>query len=399
MISVAHALEIITAHRRDFGTENIAICNAVSRVLATDILADRAFPPFDRVTMDGVAISSDVYNGGIHSFKIQEIQGAGVPPAILETNANCIEIMTGAVLPFGCDAVVRYEDCIIDEGVVAIQLEKVPAGQNIHHTGTDAANSEKLVAAGLKITPAIIGIAATVGMEHLPVLRLPRIAVCSTGDELVAINAIPELHQIRRSNGYMLAAALMGEGTQPDQFHLPDDQERMKALLIPLLDGYDALLFSGAVSKGRFDYLPAVLASLGMETLFHSVAQKPGKPMLFGMFKGGPVVFGFPGNPVSTLVCYRIFFQSWLNGSPRYGAPAVSAFLTSDVSFIPAMDYHLPVTVSYENGKLMATPWSGANSGDLVSLLSVNAVITLPAKDQYFKKGGTFPLTWLSNPF
>jgi len=399
MISVAEALEKIREHRGHYGDESVELMTATGCMLAQDIVADRDFPPFDRVTMDGIAIAGKSFAAGRRVYKIEGVQPAGHPQKTLQDTANCIEVMTGAVLPLGCDTVIPYEDCQIEDHVASIQIDTITAGQNIHPKASDEKAEQLLVKAGTKITPSIIAIAATVGLEKIRIRRLPRMAICSTGDELVAIHTIPQDHQIRRSNSYMLSAALSNANITSTMYHLPDHPEEMKRQLVEMIPDYDVLLFSGAVSKGKFDYLPQVLDDLGMETVFHRVAQKPGKPLLFGKFKSGPVVFGFPGNPVSTLVCFQVFFKAWLYASLQIDPPALTARLATDFSFKPALSYHLPVTVTVENGCLWATPNAGSNSGDMVSLARTTAVITLPPDRQEFKKEEVFPLTWLQEPF
>lgn len=399
MISVTEAFELIKKHRIDYGTEPVAIEAANGRVLAQDIVADRDFPPFDRVTMDGIAISTNAFMGGQRVFKIEDIQAAGQTQKQLMDAKACIEIMTGAVLPAGCDAVIPYEDCVIEAGIATVQTEQVVLHQHIHPKASDEKAGQLLVAAGTKITPAIIGTAATVGLSQIMVQSLPRVAICSTGDELVAIEAQPAAHQIRRSNSYMLAAALQELKISSKQFHLPDDRDELIMQLTTMLKNYDVLLFSGAVSKGKFDFLPEVLDTLGMQTIFHRVAQKPGKPLLFGKFMYGQTIFGFPGNPVSTLVCFKVFFSAWLNASLQYTPPQQSAILASDFTFKPNLSYHLPVIVELIEGRLMATPNAGNNSGDMVGLAKANAVITLPNSRHDFKAGEVFPVTWLKHNF
>ncbi len=395
MVSVAEALEMIRARSIHYGAESIDLLQTTGRVLAQDIIADRDFPPFDRVTMDGIAISSQTFANGQRSYRIEYTLAAGSPQQPLINLEYCIEVMTGAELPQGCDAVVPYEDCTIAGQIAYISADKVQQVQHIHPKASDEQAGQVLVAAGTVITPAIIGVAAAVGMQQISVQRLPRVVVCSTGDELVSIDIVPEAHQIRRSNSYMLLAALRELNISATLNHLPDEPEFMKKQLAEMLVSYDVLLFSGAVSKGKFDFLPVVLAETGMDKIFHGVAQKPGKPLLFGQFKTGQIVFGFPGNPVSSLVCFHVFFKAWLHAAYWNEMPLLTAYLAEDFSFRPALSYHLPVTVSVEDGRLMATPNAGNNSGDMVSLLRTEAVITLPPSRIDFKKGELFPLTRL----
>ena len=399
MISVTEALALISAQSQDFGTEAVPLHQSVGRILAEDVFADRDFPPYHRVTMDGIAIDSKTFEQGRRDFKIEKMQPAGHPQQRLESNVYCIEVMTGAILPQGTDAVIPYEDCVLTNGIATVVSGIVSLYQNIHLQSTDSKQGELLIRTGARITAAIVGILASVGMDKITVQRLPKIAVCATGDELVAVHAIPLAHQVRMSNSYMLGAALNEEGIIPDSYHLPDNQGQLHRQLIALLQAYDVLLFSGAVSKGKYDFLPQVLGELGMETILHRVAQKPGKPFLFGKFSNGALIFGFPGNPVSTLVCYKIFFQHWLQLSLKHTTISIDAQLAEDVSFKPALTYHLLVTLMTKAGVLMATPCAGANSGDMISLQRADAILTLPADKPVFKQGAAYPVTLLAPIF
>jgi molybdopterin molybdotransferase len=306
--------------------------------------------------------------------------------------------MTGAVLPDSADAVIPYEDCRVCDGVASVRIAAVRQRQNIHLQGTDSKAGDLLIPRNTRISGATAGIMATVGRDRALVRRLPRVAVCATGDELVDIGDRPAPHQIRRSNSYMLAAALEEDGIRADMYHLPDERSAITTRLAGLLGDYDALLFSGAVSKGKYDFLPDTLSGLGMQAIFHGVAQRPGKPLLFGCFPDGPIVFGLPGNPASTLVSYAVFFRAWLYGSLHTSSAPLSAELGADIDFAPALTYHLLATLHMAGGRLIATPCPGANSGDMIALQRANAVISLPADASHFRAGEAYPLTLLA-PF
>ncbi|MDT3403127.1 molybdopterin molybdotransferase MoeA [Mucilaginibacter terrae] len=390
MISVTQALQIISAQATRFAIEEIDLLQSTGRILAQIVVADRDFPPFNRATMDGVAISSQSFEEGARCFNIEDIQPAGHPQKELKDDNNCIEIMTGAMLPIGTDAVVRYEDLDIANGVATVNLNSVSPYQNVHLKGTDEKKGEILANAGVKITPAIIAAMATVGLSTVKVYCLPRVAVCSTGDELVPVTQQPESHQIRQSNSYMLLSALQQEGITATNYHLPDEPEAMTSQMKTMLQQYDVLLFSGAVSKGKFDFLPQVLQQLGMQTLFHSIAQKPGKPLLLGQFNNGPIVFGFPGNPVSTWVCYQLYFKAWLYQSLGIAIPSVSAELGKTVVFKPALTHHLLVKLNYKNGRIIAQPIDTSTSGDMVNLMKADGFLSLPANEEVFAEGRVF---------
>jgi molybdopterin molybdotransferase len=390
MISVTQALQIVTEQVKTLAVEEINLLQATGRILAQSIVADRDFPPFDRATMDGIAIGSRAFGQDVRQFNIVDVQPAGHPQKILSNRGNCIEIMTGAMLPIGADVVIRYEDLTIVDKVAYVNLNDVTPNQNVHLQGTDKQAGELLVAAGVKITPAIVAIMASVGLTNIQVYKLPRVAVCSTGDELVAVTEQPQPHQIRRSNSYMLLAGLQQEGINADEYHLPDEPEAMAQQMKGMIDRYDVLLFSGAVSKGKFDFLPQVLQQLGMETLFHSIAQKPGKPLLFGKFNNGALVFGFPGNPVSTWVCCQLYFKTWLYQSLSIQQPVVKAVLSAAIQFKPLLTHHVLVSLLNKEGKIVATPVDTSTSGDMVNLMQAEGFISLPAEQESFTEGEVF---------
>ncbi|GEO09579.1 molybdopterin molybdotransferase MoeA [Segetibacter aerophilus] len=394
MISVQKALNLILEQQRGFGTEEVPLLQSAGRVLAEPVFADRDFPPYNRVMMDGIAINGEAFERGIRKFTIENIQAAGDPQKKLENNGNCLEVMTGAILPANTDVVVPYEQCEIAEGIAIVKAETVITMQNVHLQGTDSKRGELLLEKWERITPAMIGIMASVGLSQVKVLRLPKITICSTGDELVDVSEQPDAHQVRRSNVYMLAAALLSEGIHADTVHLPDDPTRMSSEIASLSNSNDVVLFSGAVSKGKFDYLPTVLQELGMQQAFHTVAQRPGKPFLFGTIKN-TLIFGFPGNPVSAFVCYHQFFKQWLHQCMRFNTTKQFAALATDVHFKPALSYHLLVTLLNNNGKIVATPITGSTSGDLVTLTKAEGIITLPPDRDYFKEGEVFELNLL----
>lgn len=392
MISVAEALALVKQQVIDFGTEQVGLLSANGRVLAQDILADRSYPPFDRVTMDGIAILHAAFSSGVRSFIIENIQAAGQAQQTLNGFNGCLEVMTGAMLPEGCDAVIPYEQCSIAGGTALVEVHDVKPLQNIHLKGTDSKEGDVLLTAGGHITPAMIGLIASAGLSTVTVKKLPDIAVCATGDELVEIEEQPLPHQIRQSNSYMLLAELQKEGIEAQRFHLHDEPEEISRQLKLISARYRVVLLSGAVSKGKFDHLPAVLAELGFETIFHGIAQRPGKPFLFGKLPGGTLIFGFPGNPISTFVCYHLYFKRWLDASLGIEKKTQYACLSRSFVFKPNLAYHALVTLHNQDGKLIATPVDSSTSGDLVSLAKTEAILSLPAEQQDFNTGEAFSL-------
>jgi molybdopterin molybdotransferase len=267
MISVQQAEEIIFSQVRNFGTEEIFYENASGRILAENILADRDLPPFDRPTVDGIAISFNSYEKGLRSFTIKAVQAAGEAPLSIDEDNECIEIMTGAALHSSMDTVIRYEDILINNNIAIINID-IKKGQNIHLKGRDKKAGEILVKANQVITPSILGIAASVGKTFLKVKKLPRVAIISTGDEMVPPENTPTPFQLRRSNGITIKSVLEKYKIDADRLHWNDDFELIKKELSQCIDNYDILLMSGGVSMGKFDYLPKACEELGIEKLF-----------------------------------------------------------------------------------------------------------------------------------
>jgi len=419
MISVENALQTILDSAQDFGVEEIPFIQSVGRVLKEGITADRDFPPFNRVSMDGISIDYSQFKKGQRSFFIEEIQAAGSEQISLQNSENCIEVMTGAVLPSNTNTLIRYEDITIEKGVARIILNAINDGQNIHERGKDGKAGDLLIQQNTIISAAEIGVLATVGKTTVKVAKIPKVMIVSTGDELVGVAETPLAHQIRRSNVFALVSLLEKLNIPSETAHITDDKPVLKERIKVYLEDFDVLLFSGAVSKGKYDFLPEVLDELGVEKLFHTVAQRPGKPFWFGRAapfgfeqydvgkkgslsaadkhtenksKKKTIVFAFPGNPISTFVNCLAYFYPWYYKSVGVEQQEESAILAEDVTFKPSLTYFLQVKLSYRYGHLIATPISGNGSGDLASLVNTDAFIQLPNDQTEFKKGEVFSI-------
>jgi molybdopterin molybdotransferase len=391
MISVAQALQTVLNSFQDFGVEEIPFIKSVGRILKEEIVADRDFPPFNRVSMDGIAIAFQQFKNGQRAFKVEGIQAAGSEQISLQDAESCIEVMTGAVLPNNANTVIRYEDITIENGVATINTNAVNDGQNIHNKAKDGKFDDILIYQNTKISAAEIGVLATVGKSFVKVARQPKVMIVSTGDELVGVDEIPLEHQIRRSNVFTLVSLLERLNIPSETAHITDDKPILKSKIDCYLQEYDVLLFSGAVSKGKYDFLPEVFEELDVEKLFHKVAQRPGKPFFYGQTNTCSV-FGFPGNPISTFVNCLAYFYPWYYKSVGIETNQERAILGEDVSFKPSLTYFLQVKLESENGKLVAFPITGNGSGDLASLVNTDAFIQLPSDKIEFKKGEAFPV-------
>ncbi len=379
---------------------------SLGRILKENITADRDFPPFNRVSMDGIAISYDSFTNGQREFYIEGVQPAGSEQLTLKSKRNCIEVMTGAMLPNNTDVVIPYEQVTIKDSKATINLEEIIQHKNIHPKGKDKSKGEVIIKKNTIISSAEIGVLATVGKDKVLVAKQPKVMIVSTGDELVAVNETPKNHQIRRSNVHSLVAILKDYKINAETAHIPDDKETLKSKISNYLENYDVLLFSGAVSKGKFDFIPEILDELGVEKLFHKVAQRPGKPFWFGRSLSGvevnrslvversqSIVFAFPGNPISTFVSCIKYFIPWFQKSTGLDFNNRNfAVLAEDVTFNPSLTYFLQVKLENVNGQIIAIPFKGNGSGDLASLVETDAFIELPADRNEFKKGAVFPI-------
>ncbi len=391
MVSVSEASTIVLKNLFKPSVETIPAADAVNRVLAERVAADRDFPPFDRVTMDGIAIRFRDWEDGKRQFPVEGIQAAGEEQKFLKNSGSCLEVMTGAVLPGETDTVIRYEDLQMAGGVASVSEVKVMKGQNIHRQGNDAAAESILMEAGTMLSPAEIALLAAVGKSKVAVFSLPRAAIISSGDELVPVDASPLPHQIRRSNTFAIQAAMRTLGWKGDTFHLADDKDEMLVAMKEIIDSYEVIIVSGGVSKGKFDFVPEVLEENGIQRLFHRVNQRPGKPFWFGIGLNGPTVFALPGNPVSTYMCFYRYIKPWLLESVGLKCMTTVAILARDFSFSDNLTYFLQVSVRNESGKLMAYPAPGGGSGDFANLKDVTGFLELPANISAFAAGDVFP--------
>lgn len=379
MLTPAEADAAIAAAVVPVSQERVPLAASAGRILRAPVRAERDAPPFDRVAMDGIAFSSAA---NARRFRIAGVQAAGSPALALAAPADCFEVMTGAMLPRGCDTVVPIEQVRLADGCAELAAGSEAAPwRHVHRRGSDAHAGDLLLEAGTRLGPPELAVAASAGEATLAVSRLPRIAVVTTGDELVE-PGVPILeHQIRRSNAYGLAAALALAGFAPARdLQLPDRRDAMTQALRAALADNDVLVLSGGVSAGRFDHVPSVLASLGVRKVFHGIAQRPGRPMWFGAAAGGALVFALPGNPVSVLVClarYVIPALRRLAGGRE--TPPPRAVLARDVPFDRPLACFLPVALGYDlQGRAMAEPRPTAGSGDFIALAGTDGFVELP---------------------
>lgn len=392
LLPVNEATQLILNQRIDFGMELINIDDAFGRTLAENLKADRDFPPFDRVTMDGIAIDFQSFIEEKKTFKIEAIQTAGEQQLTLQNPANCIEVMTGASLPERTDTVIRYEDVLIEKGTASIEV-KIKAKQNVHQRGEDHAQHDLLIPENKLLRSSELAVAATIGKSKLWVKGLPKVAIITSGDELVNVDETPLPHQIRHSNKYSIAGLLKPYGIVPTHFHIADNFEETKKQLRSALENFDVVILSGGVSMGKKDFIPDALTSLSVEKLFHKIAQRPGKPFWFGR-QGNKLVFALPGNPVSSFVCTLRYVLPWLRQS--IGLEPLNfqyAKISEEIRFNPELTYFLQVKVTQdEQTTQWAKPVKGNGSGDFVKLIHADGFIELPQENSIFERGMIFKL-------
>ena len=391
MINFDEAYNLVLEHTLDLGVEKVELLKSNGRVLAEVILADRDFPPFDRATKDGIAINYAAIEKGVKSFKIEAVISAGMPQQKLGDSGNCMEIMTGAVVPENSDTVIMYEHLEIKDGHATLNNE-VKQGRDIHRKGSDVISGTVLLKKNTLIGPAEIGVLASVGKSEVIVKKLPKVCVISTGNELVEVSETPLPHQIRKSNTVSLFAALQKQQIEAERIHLQDDKEAIRKELTHILKTYDVVLLSGGVSRGKFDFIPEVMESLAVKKVFHRVAQRPGKPFWFGIQEAQKtVVFSFPGNPVSTFANYHIYFLPWLSKSLGLAPNEMQVLLEESIEVKPPLTRFIQVKLENKKGVLWAAIVRENGSGDLTSLAHSDGFICLPPRETPYEKGEVVP--------
>jgi molybdopterin molybdotransferase len=366
--------------------ERVALHDTAGRILRQDVQAERDNPPFDRVCMDGVAIASAAFAAGTRHFRIQATQAAGAVPLQLASPDAAIEAMTGAVLPHGTDCVIPLEEYDLAEGMLTLKADATAEPwRNVQRRGCDSRPGVPMLNAGIRLGAAEVAVAASAGLATVAVSRQPRVVVISTGDELIEPGEPIADHQVRRSNAYGVAAALHLHGYKHvTDAHLRDDEAIMRRRIGELLDLHDVLVLSGGVSKGKFDFVPATLKILGVSEVFYQVAQRPGRPMWFGVGPRGQLVFGLPGNPVSTLVCLLRYVLPALRAAMQWKPIPRERVALAEASGGRKMTYFMPVSLLPGAPQLAlaaAKPPSG--SGDFLALAGTDGFVELPPQEGY----------------
>jgi molybdopterin molybdotransferase len=357
----------------------VSVWDALGLVLAHEVKTDREYPPFDRSTRDGYAVRSKETKPGAQLKCVGEIKAGDTVRESLAAG-SCLQIMTGAAVPAGADAVVMIEQTSREGDLVRFE-QTAQLGQNIVPMGSEASAAQTVLAPGMRLGYAELALAAQVGAVQLECARRPRVAILSTGDEVVLIDETPGPFQIRNSNSVSLAAQVRIAGGEP--VVLGNAADRIEDLGEKIERGLkeDALVLSGGVSMGKYDLVESALKAMGAEFFFDAVAIRPGKPAVFGMCQGKPV-FGLPGNPVSTMVTFELFVApaiDLLSGAEARALPLVEARLAEVMKEKPGLTHFLPARVEWRGGEpeVKALKWQG--SGDIAALAKANCFLVVPA--------------------
>jgi molybdopterin molybdotransferase len=393
MLTVAEAQAIVLRHARPLPPATAPLgAAALGAVLAEDVVSDLDMPPYDKAMMDGYAVrSADLLTGCGALTVIEEVTAGRTPQRRLQAG-QATRIMTGAPIPAGADAVVMVERTRLEGDRVAIDDRPPGPGQNIMPRGREMRRGETVLAAGSVLRPQELGVLATVGRPGAALYPAPRVAVLCTGDEVVEAGELPGPGQIRNGNGPTLCAQAARAGGRPHYLGIAGD--RLESLRPLVADGLrsDVLVLSGGVSAGKLDLVPGVLQEADVESHFHKVEMKPGKPVFFGT-RSDTLVFGLPGNPVSALVCFELFVRPALRrlaGHAEPGPCVVRAVLAEDFAYRTDRPTYHPaqLDISDSGWRVRPVPWYG--SPDLRGLTKANAFVIFPAGDHQHRAGQVF---------
>jgi molybdopterin molybdotransferase len=392
MISSDEALNIVLNNVAPLGLERASIVDALGRVLAEQIHSPRDIPGFDNSAMDGYAVrAADIQTASeLHPVRLTVVEtvGAGVMPSQPIKTGQAMRTMTGAPIADGADAIVPVERTRGTETEVDI-LVSAEKGAFVRPRGEDLRRGELVISPGKALSASDLGMLASLNRSMVDVYRRPRVAIVATGDELVDVDTVPSGAQVVNSSAYALAAAIRETGGEPIMLKVARDRpEEVRARLAEAL-AFDVVLTTGGVSVGQFDHVKVVLDELGLRQLFHGVAQKPGRPLKFGTIGGRPI-FGLPGNPVSTMVCFYLYVRPALRQMTSrgdLGLPRITVRCATDIHKANNLTEYVRVTLNRINGEIYATPTGNQSSGVLSSLSRAHGLLIGPASERLLKAG------------
>ena len=392
MISVAKAERLILENIEFFSAEKASLEKAIGLALREDILIDRDYPPYDRVTMDGYAISYSDWKKGLRSFEIKGSQPAGKKALKLKNAGESIEVMTGSVIPDNADTVVPIERTKRKNNnrIEILGNLSLAKGQFTHKKGSDIRSGKKVLEKGIFLRSPEIAILASAGFNQLSVAKIPKIAIISNGDELVEVGDKTTSFQIRSANDRAIEASILARRIgKVSRYIIKDKRKKILEKIIYLHSTHDMIILTGGVSMGRYDFVPGILEELKINLVFHGISQRPGRPMWFGMSRESKPIFALPGNPVSTMVCMNRFIvpalHYALSTKPFYPEKLV---LKKKVIFSPNLTYFVPVITNIDNnGVIKGNPITTNTSGDFISLANTDGFAELKKEPKIFKKG------------
>lgn len=386
MLSYQEAQHIIKSFAHSFGTEKVLLDDAFERVIAEDVFADRDYPPFNRSAMDGYAIRAEDFKNGIKKFHVVDTVYAGGTTQKNLASGQCYKIMTGASVPLSADAVIRKEDAEQKDDAVSFLIDEIKPFQNIAKKGEDIKKSNLVLNRAIKCNVAITGLLASLGKIELLVEALPRVAIITTGNEVVELGGEVSEVQIRNSNFFLLKALLQKWKITPAYHcHVGDDPVEISSALENALQ-YDIVILNGGVSAGDADFVPAVLKQAGVKQLFHKVAIRPGKPFWCG-HKGKAMVFALPGNPLSCLVTFTVFIRPYLETSFGINSALLSLPIANDRKQKVLLDEFFPVAIKGAPSAFHSISFNG--SGDIRLGFEAQAFALHPNDKTEIKEGET----------
>ena len=399
MIPVEQALDIVLSHTPVLPSEEVDLSESVGRVLAEDVRSDVEMPPFDRAAMDGYAVRArDVAQAPVTLRVVGQVR-AGQVPAREVGDGEAIQIMTGAPVPSGADAVQPVEKTrALGDGRVEILAPVEPAA-HIAPRGSECRAGDAVLAKGHTVDPAAVAVLAAVGKARVRVGRRPTVSVLVTGDELVDVWDTPRRGRIRNSNGHAVLAQARWAGADARSLGIVPDQAERIAEAVRAGFESDVLIVSGGVSEGAYDLVEDVLQRFDVGLLFTKVAIKPGAPLVFGR-RGDRLVFGLPGNPVSAQVTFDVFVRAALlrmQGARAVSRPTVEAELLEAVRNKSGRKAHLPAQIRFEGGRFVARPVASMGSADIVAHARANALLVLEADRVRAEAGERAPALLLGN--
>jgi molybdopterin molybdotransferase len=391
MIKFEEALNIVLGSVITLTPEEVSIIDSLERVLAGDVYSDCDIPAFDYSAMDGFALRYEDTKGALPESCIRlEIVGefrAGGDTSSKVGSGEAVRIMTGAPIPDGADAVIMVEKTKENDGIVEI-CEEVEAGDNIRLTGEDIKNGDLVIHKGTLLNSAHVGMFASLGISRVNVIKKPRVALLTTGDEVIGIDEEIRPGKVRNSNAYSLFCQVKKYGGAPVNMGTArDEKDSLRERLKSCLD-CDLIITSGGVSMGEYDYVRDVMNEIGMEQKFWKVAMRPGKPNLFGLIDGKPF-FGLPGNPVSGMVGFEVFIGPAIRKmlGQKDEEPEVDAILQEDIKKKKGLRFFIRAVTRWEGGRYVTKTTGPQGSGMLSSMVRANSLIILPEDEQLIKQG------------